>query len=224
MAERNTTIQGSRDRLTGLLADWGAEMSLVLKELEEKRARVEELESGAAGRHDELQALQKRVEVQQNLIDALRGDAEEASKLRIEIRNKDLEFERVSAELDSKRELIRALRRDAESIDRLKTDAKIKDRDVEELRAQLRRAEAKAAEATQELVAAREAVGRASEEQSEVEALRSELEARKALIKSLRADQDRVATLREPRRKTRDHRGARGVDESALQHHSRAAA
>jgi chromosome segregation ATPase len=196
MAERNTTIQGVRDRLTGLLADWGAEMSLVLKELEEQRARVAELEGGAAGRHDELQALQKRVDGQQNLIDALRGDAEEASKMRNEVRDKDLEFERVSSELDSKKELIRALRRDAESADRLKTDAKVKDRDIEELRAQLKRAEAKAEQATQEAAAAHEAAdGRVREEQSEVETLRSELEARKTLIKSLRADQDRVATL-----------------------------
>jgi chromosome segregation ATPase len=185
-----------RDRLTGLLADWGAEMSSVLKDLDEKRARLAEFEDGAAGRQDELQAAQKRLEGQQNLIDALRSDAEEASKLRNELRGKDLEFERVSSELDSKKELIRALRRDAEGMDRLKVDAKVKDRDIEELRAQLKRAEAKAEQSAQELVALREAAtGRASEEQSELETLRAELEARKTLVKSLRADQDRVATL-----------------------------
>jgi len=37
-----------RDRLTGLLADWGSELAVVLKELEEKRARVAELEAGSA--------------------------------------------------------------------------------------------------------------------------------------------------------------------------------
>ena len=196
MAERNTTIQGVRERLTSLLADWGAEMSLVLKELEEQRARVAELEGGAAGRSAELEALQKRVEGQQNLIDALRGDAEEASKLRNEIRAKDLEFERVSSELDSKKELIRALRRDAESVDRLKGDAKLKDRDLEEVRIQLKRAEARAEQAEREANALREAAeGNVNEQESELEALRAELEARKTLVKSLRGDQERAAAL-----------------------------
>jgi DNA repair exonuclease SbcCD ATPase subunit len=196
MSERNTTTQSVRDRLTGLLADWGAEMSSVLKELDEKRARLVEFESGAAGRQDELQTLQKRLDGQQNLIDALRGDAEEVSKIRSELRSKDLDFERINSELDSKKELIRALRRDAEGMDRLKADAKVKDRDIEELRAQLKRVEAKAEQSGQELVALREAAaGRASEEQSELETLRAELEARKTLVKSLRADQERVTTL-----------------------------
>jgi chromosome segregation ATPase len=196
MAERNTTIQGVRERLTSLLADWGAEMSLVLKELEEQRTRVAELEGGAAGRHAEFEGLQKRVEGQQNLIDALRGDAEEASKLRNEVRAKDLEFERVNSELDSKKELIRALRRDAESADRLKADAKLKDRDLEEVRAQLKRAEARAEQAEREAAALREAAeGQDDAGKSELEALRAELEARKTLVKSLRADQERVVAL-----------------------------
>ena len=50
MTDSTATIQGLRDRLTGLLADWGSELASVLKELEEKRARVAELEGGAAGR------------------------------------------------------------------------------------------------------------------------------------------------------------------------------
>ncbi len=44
MTDSTATIQGLRDRLTGMLADWGAELAAVLKELEEKRARVAELE------------------------------------------------------------------------------------------------------------------------------------------------------------------------------------
>ena len=62
MSDRQTSIQSVRDRLTGLLADWGAELSLVLKELEEKRARLAELESHAAGHGNELEALKKRLE------------------------------------------------------------------------------------------------------------------------------------------------------------------
>ena len=56
MTDSTATIQGLRDRLTGLLADWGAELASVLKELEEKRARVAELEGGAAGRERRARA------------------------------------------------------------------------------------------------------------------------------------------------------------------------
>ena len=52
MTDSTPTIQGLRDRLTGLLADWGAELAVILKELEEKRARVAELEA-KAGRNGE---------------------------------------------------------------------------------------------------------------------------------------------------------------------------
>jgi chromosome segregation ATPase len=196
MTEPTATIQVLRDRLTGLLADWGSELASVLKELDEKRARVAELEGTAAGRHGELEALQQRIDGQNTLIEALRGDAEEVSKLRAEVRTKDLEFERVSSELESKKELVRALRRDGDGAERLKSESRQKDRDLEELKSKLQSAESKASEAAAELAALREnAAAQLSEEQAEIDALRAELEARKTVIKSLRADQDRVAAL-----------------------------
>jgi chromosome segregation ATPase len=205
MTEPTATIQGLRDRLTGLLADWGTEVASVLKELEEKRARVAELEGGAAGRKNELEALQQRIDGQNTLIEALRGDAEEVSKLRAEVRAKDLEFERVSSELESKKELVRALRRDGDGADRLKSEAKQKDRELEELKAKLQRAETKASESAAELAVLREAAeGKVSDEQAEIDALRSELEARKTVIKSLRADQERVTALQASLAEKRD--------------------
>ena len=196
MPQRNTTIESVRDRLTGLLADWGAELSLVLKELEEKRARVAELEGGAAGREDELSALRKRVEGQDDLIETLQGDVEEASKLRQEIRSKDLDIERLRSELESKKELIHALRRDAEGADRLKADAKLKDREMADLRTEIKQARQHIEETEAELGSLRDvAAGQASEESAEIESLRAELEARKSLIKSLRSDQERAAAL-----------------------------
>jgi DNA repair exonuclease SbcCD ATPase subunit len=196
MTDSPATIQGLRDRLTGLLADWGSELASVLKELEEKRARVAELEGGAVGRGGEIDELKQRLEGQNTLIEALRGDAEEASKLRAEVRTRDLEFERVSSELESKKELVRALRRDSNGADRFKTEARNKDRELEELKAKLLRAERQAAEAVEALATQREtAASKASEEQSELEVLRSELEARKTLVKSLRSDQERVGPL-----------------------------
>lgn len=196
MTEPTSTIQGLRERLTGLLADWGSEVALVLKELEAKRARVAELEGGAAGRSQEIEALKQRIEGQNTLIEALRGDAEEASKLRAEVRTRDLELERVSSELESKKEIVRALRRDTDGAERLKTESRQKEREVEELKAKLQRAERQAAEATQQLQAMRAAAeSKVSEEQAEIDALRAELEARKTVIKSLRADQERLAAV-----------------------------
>jgi chromosome segregation ATPase len=193
MTDSTGTIQGLRDRLTGLLADWGAELAGVLKELEEKRARVAELEGGAAGRNDELAQLTQRIEGQNSLIETLRADAEEASRLRADVRNRDLEFERVSSELESKKELVRALRRDTDGVDRVRTESR---REVEELKTKLQRAEAQATKTAQELAALREAAdSKKGEEQAELEALRADLEARKTLIKSLRSDQERIGPL-----------------------------
>jgi len=188
MTDGNATIQALRERLTGLLADWGSELAVVLKELEEKRARVDELEGSVAGRHDEVEQLRKRVEGQNTLIEALRGDAEETSKLRAEVRARDLDLERVNSELESKKELVRALRRDSDGGDKLKNEVKQKDREIDELKAKVQRAERQAAEAV-------EAASKASDDKGEIEALRSELDARKSLVKSLRADQERVVSL-----------------------------
>ena len=195
MTDRPASIQDLRDRLTGLLADWGSELSLVLRELDEKRARVAELEGKQQTHDEQVAGLKKRVDGQDQLIDTLKAEAEEASKLRKEVREKDLEFERVKSELESKRELVRALRRDAEVVDRLKADAKLKDRTVEELRNELQKAQRRIEEQSKELAVLREAKGKAKDESTEIETLRAELDARKAMIKSLRADQDRVAAL-----------------------------
>ncbi len=218
MTDSAASVQGLRDRLTGLLADWGSELASVLKELEEKRARVAELEGGAAGRDDEVEQLKQRIEGQNTLIEALRGDAEDASKLRAEVRTRDLELERVTSELESKKELVRALRRDTDGTERVKAEARHKDREIDDLKTRLQRAERQAGEAAEQLATLREAAAsKASEEQSELEELRSELEARKTLIKSLRSDQERIAALQASLDEKRD---VIGQLEAAINKHS----
>lgn len=205
MTDPTATIQGLRDRLTGLLADWGAELALVLKELEEKRGRVAELESAEAERASEIEALRQRLDGQNTLIETLRSDAEEVAKLRAELRNKDVDLERVSSELESKKELVRALRRDGDGGERLKAEARQKERHLEELKSKLQRAETKASEAAEQLAILREKEARkGSDEESELEVLRAELEARKTLVKSLRADQGRVSALQASLEEKRD--------------------
>jgi septal ring factor EnvC (AmiA/AmiB activator) len=201
MGERQLPIQMVRDRLTGLLADWGAELSMVLKELEEQRARLAELE----GKNSDVEALRKRIEGQESLIETLKADAEDASKLRKEARGKDLDVERLTSELESKKELIRALRRDAEGADRLKAVARLKDREIERLKAEAVQAAQRANAAVVEAEALRAAeAGHESQESAELEAVRAELEARKTLIKSLRADQERAAALEASLEEKRD--------------------
>jgi chromosome segregation ATPase len=205
MAEASTSTQAVRDRLTALLADWGTELSAILNELEQQRSLVAQLESRGTGHEEEVRALRQRVDGQEALIDTLKGEAEEASRLRADVRSRDLDLERVTSELDSKKELIRALRRDADSTDRLKADAKLKDREIEELRAQLQRAEAKISDLNKDLVVWRDAAaGKAGEAADELETLKAELEARKTLIKSLRADQDRIGALEKALDEKRD--------------------
>ena len=189
-----------RERLTGLLADWGAELSHRAQGARGK-ARAPRRARGRRGRDaratETATALRKRVEGQDTLIETLQGDAEEASKLRTEVRNKDLEFERVSSELESKKELVRALRRDAESLDRLKGDAKVKDREIErvESRAARKPRATRRASIRGDQLAARQR-GRSGERG--LGRARSRARGagrRKTLIKSLRADQDRVGAL-----------------------------
>ncbi len=42
-----TPISTIRERLTGTLADWGADLSALLKELEEERALLQDIEAEA---------------------------------------------------------------------------------------------------------------------------------------------------------------------------------
>jgi chromosome segregation ATPase len=196
MVRQETGIEDLRERLTGLLADWGAEMSMVLRELEEARSRLAETSSSADGHAEQIKALEGRVAGQTELIETLREEAAESSELRGEVRARDLEIERLTSELDSKQELIHALRRDAEAGDRLKAEAKVMDKEIAALKKERRNAEVQLAELRAEVEALREHSDDDSGAMAaELEAVRAELDARKALIKSLRADADRVSGL-----------------------------
>jgi chromosome segregation ATPase len=193
MARHETGIEELRERLTGLLADWGAEMSMVLRELDETRSRLTEARSASENHTEQLKNLEDRVAGQTKLIETLKAEAAEAPELRNQVRANDLEIERLASELESKQELVRALRRDAEASDRLKTESKIKDKEIATLHKERRQTERQISELN-------EALSEQSEHQNdegiaELEAVRAELEARKTLIKSLRADADRVTAL-----------------------------
>ncbi len=184
-----------RERLTELLGDWGTDVSMLLNELEEKRAHLQKLEAEAAARSHEIEALNERVEAQDTLIESLQSDVDETVSLKVEIREKDLELEKRSSEIDSKHELIGALRRGAVGIGQLKGVDRAKDREIARLTKEKQRAEKHAAELTQEFKILTVSTLTGIDSAAQLEAVRAELDARKGLIESLRGDAERAQAL-----------------------------
>jgi chromosome segregation ATPase len=195
MADSETPIATIRERLTGVLADWAAELSAVLSELEEKRSRLEEIEATESARSREVETLEKRLEAQDALIESLNVDVGEAASLRKELHDRELELETRNSEIESKQVLIGALRRDAEGIGKLKGDGRVKDQEIARLMQEKQDAEQRAAEVSEEfeILTASTLTGR--DAVKELEAVRAELDARKCLIDSLRSDAARAKDL-----------------------------
>lgn len=191
MADIDTPIEALRDRLTQLLADWGAEMSMVLKDLEDARARL----AGLAGNEGELEALRRRVSGQEELIETLRGDADEAATLRKSLYATELEAEKLRSELESKRDLVTALRKDAGKADKLTTELSRKERELASLRDAREDLERHLADASERLAAAEDSVADSNDDSAELAAARAELAAKASLLETLRADADRCEEL-----------------------------
>ncbi len=191
MAQKPTDIEALRERLTTLLADWGAEMSLLLRQLETSETALADSQSKSEDHSAKLKQLEDRAKGQADLIDTLQSEAGDASKLRSDVRAQDLEIERLKSELESKQELVKVLRRDVDGLDKLKAELKRKDLEIEQSGERLR-------ELTDEIKTLNESsANEAAEEHAEIAALKAELDARKTLIKSLRADSERIVVLEE---------------------------
>jgi DNA repair exonuclease SbcCD ATPase subunit len=146
-----TSISTIRERLTGTLADWGADFSTLLKELEEKRGLLQEIEAEVASQSHEVEAAYRKVEAQDTLMETLKSEAAEVVTLRKEIHDKDLELEKKNSELESKHELIDALRRDAKGVGQLKGDIRTKDKEISSLVKEKQHAHQHAAKLKEEL-------------------------------------------------------------------------
>jgi chromosome segregation ATPase len=195
MADSEVPINTMRQRLSDQLAEWDSDFSALLTELEEKRARLEELEADAADNSSEVDVLSKRVEAQDTLIESLNVDADEAAALRKELYERELELETKAAEIDSKQVLIGALRHDAESFGRLKGDSRAKDQEIARLTREKQEAERSAADARAEFEILSASTLTGIDVAKELEAVCAELDARKSLIDSLRGDADRAKAL-----------------------------
>ncbi len=184
-----------RERFTGMLADWGAAFSTLLKDLEEKRALLQELEAEAAKKSHEIEAVHKRVKVQDTLIETLKIEAEEAGTLRKAIRVKDRDLEKMKSEIDSKRVLIDSLRRDIKKIGQLKGAIKTKYKENAHLVKEKQHAQQHAAKLMEEIKILNASALMGIDAETELEAVRAELDVRKTLIESLREDAERVQAL-----------------------------
>jgi chromosome segregation ATPase len=204
MTDPETPIGTIRERLSGLLADWGEDFSSLLTELEEKRARLDKLETDTVDNTQKFESLSRQVEAQDTLIESLNLDADEATALRQEIHDRDLELEKKSAEIGSKQELISALRQDTEGIGRLKGDGRVKDQEIARLMIEKGQAEQHAAELTAEFNILTASTLTGIDTAAELEAVRAELEARKSVIESLRGDAGRAQALEAQLEEKRD--------------------
>ncbi len=191
MADQEIFIGTIHERFTDLLAD----VSMLLKELEEKRTQLEELEANSADQSAQVEALNKRIEAQNTLIETLHSEADQTATLRVQLHSKDVELENKNSEIGSKHELIGALRRTAEGIGQLKGDSKAKDKNIARLTREKEQAVQHAAELTEEFKILTASTLTGIDTAAEFEGVRALLDTRKSLIESLRGDAERAQAL-----------------------------
>ena len=199
-----TPISTMRERLTGMLADWGADFSTLLKELEHKRALLQAIEAEAANKSHEIEAIHKRVKAQDTLIKTLKNDADETVTLRKEVRNKNRELEKKKSEIDSKHVLIDALRRDLKEVKQLKGAIKTKEKENTRLVKEQEQAQQHAEKLAEEVKILNASALMGIDATTELEAVRAELDVRKTLIESLRGDAERAQALETQLEEKRD--------------------
>ena len=191
MADQEIFIGTIHERFTDLLAD----VSMLLKELEEKRTQLEELKANSADQSAEVEALNKRIEAQNTLIETLHSEADQTATLRVQLHSKDVELENKNSEIGSKHELIGALRRTAEGIGQLKGDSKAKDKNIARLTREKEQAVQHAAELTEEFKILTASTLTGIDTAAELEAVRTELDEALARIESFRGDAERAQAL-----------------------------
>ncbi len=197
-------ISTLRERVTGMLVDWGADFATVLEELEEKRTLLQEIEVEADSQSHDVEALHERVKVQDTQIETLKIEAEEAATLRKEIHDKDRELEKKKSEIDSKHELIDSLRQEVKEVGQLKGAIKTKDKENARLVKEKKHAEQHTAKLTEELKISNASALIGIDATAELDAVRAELDVRKTVIESLRVDAERAQALEAQLNEKRD--------------------
>lgn len=188
--DSSTSIDDHREQLADVLAEWGTRVSELLDDLAAAQARVAEAEAEA--NRERVEELEHELKSQSDLLTTLESDAREAQSLRAEIYEKDLEMERQISELRSKRELIQALRQEGKRQEQKYDDLRKGLEAQNDLCQQLDDSKKQVAALNRQILELEAIQEEAAEGGQEAETLKTELEARKMVIKSLRADLDHL--------------------------------
>lgn len=122
MATSEPQLDDLSKRLSSLLADWGKEISTVLRALEAQKAQ-------AATEREKAERLTAKVASQQELIATLRRDLQAADRVKGESQGNDKELaklrkehEAMRTELVARKTLVKSLRADAERVKALEKE------------------------------------------------------------------------------------------------------
>jgi len=174
MTTYDTSFSNLHDRIEGLRRDFDAALAGLFTELDQAREAVAELQGSGDEHAGKLEKAEERIAAQDELIETLNQELKEAAAMRTEVRDRELEIERMRSELDTKVDLVKAVR---EQLAR-----------ANEQNSTLQKKLAEAREQTEEATAM---------DNAEIVALKTELEARRTMIKSLREDAERAESLAE---------------------------
>lgn len=224
MTDFEKPLLSLHQRVETLRQDFDRELASLVAEVDAAREVIEKARTAGSSQDKRLRQLEERAEGQSALIATLTQEAQEARALRDEVRNRELEIEKQSSELASKSELIHALRQQLGDVDGIKTTAKQRDKKIFEQQHELDRQKQELDRKQQELdrkqqdlderqqalesaqseidllrselaMAAETSQVETSVDTAEIVALKSELDARKSMIRSLRADAERAEAL-----------------------------
>lgn len=224
MTDLEKTIAGVHQRIESLRQDFDGSLAALAAELDAVLASAEEMVSSGESQNKRVRQLEERAEGQSELIETLTQEAQEARTLRRELRDRELEIEKMGSELETKKELIQALRQQLGEVDQLKAAARQHDKkifeqqhELDRKQTELERANRRISDLKAELESAEERSADATAaDGAELDALKAELDARKTMLKSLRADAERATSLEAQLEAKREALG--GLEESIDRH------
>ncbi len=187
--DQETPTTRIRERLAELLAEWGAEFSSVLEDLETTRRTVAERDARIAELMAEL--------------DGRERDADEIEQLREQQAARDAAIAERDAELADLREQLHEQRTAQDQLleklavaEQARQESQHKEAELARMKRQKKQADDHVNELLEQVRLLREAADEeASGGATEIAALQAELDARKTLVRSLRADADRTKAL-----------------------------
>jgi chromosome segregation ATPase len=203
MTEVEKPIVSLHQRLDTLRQAFDRELASFVAEFDELKAVAERAKTAESGQDKRLRQLEERAEGQSELIATLTQEAQEARALRAEVRARDLDIEKLTAEIGSRNELIQLLRQQLGEFEGIKTTSKQRDKKIFEQQHELERKQQEIERAEREIDSLRRELAAAQDnprdepsvDTAEFIALKAELDARKSMIRSLRADADRAEDL-----------------------------